>query len=379
MAPRKQITYSQRPNHAARAAHKAGEDKFKTYDTSFIRPKRSKLPLIITIILIIALGGVGIWAAITFLGGSTDNTLAEGESVTITIPEGTGAKEFGRLLQENRVIANSNDFTKRVGELGVDSALKPGTYTFTGPNTLEEVIAQLQAGPGANEESFTIPEGCTIAQTAKRVAEAHDGAITEEEFIAAASNASAYEADFPFVTGAYNNSLEGFLFPKTYPIQDNATADTVIRQMLNQFRIETANLDYASYAQAQGLSVYDVLILASIVEKEAAEENRATVASVFYNRLSIDMPLQSDATTAYTIGADPTPEDLQVDGPYNTYLNNGLPKGPICSPGLSCFEAVCAPEKTSYYYFYFVENADGKMEYYFSETYDEHLVAIAAA
>ena len=166
--------------------------------------------------------------------------------------------------------------------------------------------------------------------------------------------------------------MEGFLFPKTYEIADSATADSMIRMMLDQYRKETESLDF-SYPEKAGLNEYETVILASIIEREAAAENRATVASVFYNRLDEGMRLQSDATVAYLIDGDPKPEDLEIDSPYNTYLVDGLPVGPICSPSLESLKAACDPEKTEYLYFYFT--ADGK--YSFSKTYDEHQGAIA--
>lgn len=145
--------------------------------------------------------------------------------------------------------------------------------------------------------------------------------------------------------------------------------------MLSQYQSEVSSLDY-SYASSKNLTAYDVLIMASVVEREATADNRATVASVFYNRMSAGMQLQNDATVAYVVNGDPTPADLQVDSPYNTYLNYGLPAGPICSPGLDSLKAACSPAQTSYLYFYFTQNSDGTMNYSFSDTYEEHQAAI---
>lgn len=369
---RKRITYSTRPTHRARAAHAKGDRQFRHYDTSQFQPKKSKAPIVVGIILAILVIAGGIWAFTTFFG-EKDNTLASGETVQVIIPEGAGGREIGALLQEKKVVASSGEFVNRINALSVGADLRPGTYEFTGPVTLDEVINQLKIGPNTLQESFTIPEGFTLEKIGDAVADAYPS-ITKEAFLASAKNAQQFVADYPFVSGAYDNSLEGFLFPKTYPIEKEATADSVIRQMLDQYKAETSALNY-SYPESQGLSPYQVLILASVVEREAAADNKPAVASVFYNRLAIDMALQSDATTAYVIGGDPTPEDLQIEGPYNTYLNKGLPAGPICSPGLDSLQAVCKPDETSYYYFYFREE-NGKMAYYFSETYDAHNDAI---
>ena len=119
--------------------------------------------------------------------------------------------------------------------------------------------------------------------------------------------------------------------------------------------------------------------MASLIEKEAAADNRGTVSSVFYNRLADNMPLQSDATVAYVVGHDPSAKDLSTSSPYNTYLNNGLPVGPICSPGLESLQAACNPESTDYLYFYFAKDSSGQMKYYFSKTYKQHQAAIKQA
>ena len=372
---RKQVTYSQRPNHAARSAHARGERQFRTYDTSYIRPKKSKAPAIVAAVV----GGLA-WGALTLFNSCSAQSvelLAEGREATITVAEGAGAKVVGEQLAEARLVSNAGDFTKRVNEMGVDSQLKPGTYTFAGGMSLDAIINQLTAGPVAN--ALTIPEGSTLEAVAQSVATFTENRITADAFTAAASDASAYAADYDFLADAGTNSLEGFLFPKTYEIGDDATAESVVRMMLDQFKTETSGLDW-SYPQSQGLTIYDAVKLASIVERESSgdEQIRAQVASVFYNRLNnFGDPnygfLQSDATTAYELGHDPTPEDIKNPTPFNTYTNTGLPPTPICSPGLDCLQAVCNPAQTNYFFFfYFAPDESGTMQYYFSETYEEH-------
>lgn len=375
---RKQVTYSQRPNHAARSAHARGERQFRTYDTSYIRPKKSKAPAIVAAVLAVLVVGGLAWGALTLFNSCSAQSvelLAEGQEATITVAEGAGAK-VGEQLAEARLVSNAGDFTKRVNEMGVDSQLKPGTYTFAGGMSLDAIINQLTAGPVAN--ALTIPEGSTLEAVAQSVATFTENRITADAFTAAASDASSYAADYDFLADAGTNSLEGFLFPKTYEIGDDATAESVVRMMLDQFKTETSGLDW-SYPQSQGLTIYDAVKLASIVERESSgdEQIRAQVASVFYNRLNnFGDPnygfLQSDATTAYELGHDPTPEDIKNPTPFNTYTNTGLPPTPICSPGLDCLQAVCNPAQTNYFFFYFAPDESGTMQYYFSETYEEH-------
>ena len=374
---RKQVTYSQRPNHAARSAHARGERQFRTYDTSYIRPKKSKAPAIVAAVLAVLVVGGLAWGALTLFNSCSAQSvelLAEGQEATITVAEGAGAKVVGEQLAEARLVSNAGDFTKRVNEMGVDSQLKPGTYTFAGGMSLDAIINQLTAGPVAN--ALTISEGSTLEAVAQSVATFTENRITADAFTAAASDASSYAADF--LADAGTNSLEGFLFPKTYEIGDDATAESVVRMMLDQFKTETSGLDW-SYPQSQGLTIYDAVKLASIVERESSgdEQIRAQVASVFYNRLNnFGDPnygfLQSDATTAYELGHDPTPEDIKNPTPFNTYTNTGLPPTPICSPGLDCLQAVCNPAQTNYFFFYFAPDESGTMQYYFSETYEEH-------
>ena len=376
---RKQVTYSQRPNHAARSAHARGERQFRTYDTSYIRPKKSKAPAIVAAVLAVLVVGGLAWGALTLFNSCSAQSvelLAEGQEATITVAEGAGAKVVGEQLAEARLVSNAGDFTKRVNEMGVDSQLKPGTYTFAGGMSLDAIINQLTAGPVAN--ALTIPEGSTLEAVAQSVATFTENHITADAFTAAASDASAYAADYDFLADAGTNSLEGFLFPKTYEIGDDAAAESVVRMMLDQFKTETSGLNW-SYPQSQGLTIYDAVKLASIVERESSgdEQIRAQVASVFYNRLNnFGDPnygfLQSDATTAYELGHDPTPEDIKNPTPFNTYTNTGLPPTPICSPGLDCLQAVCNPAQTNYFFFYYAPDESGTMQYYFSETYEEH-------
>ncbi len=385
MVPRRrQVTYSQRPNHAARAAHARGEREFRTYDTSYIRPKRKRTALVVAIVVAVLVIGLLGWGVATLVNGFASSgveLLSEGEEATVTVAEGTGAQAIGQQLVEARLVESAASFTSRVNALGVASQLKPGTYVVAGGTGLDDIIDMLTTGPDQGT-GLTIPEGYTLAQIAQRVADYTENRISSDAFIAAASDASVYAQSYSFLADAGTNSLEGFLFPKTYTVEADATADSLIRQMLDQFQAETADLDW-SYPQSQGLSIYQAVNLASIVEKESSADTqiRAQVAAVFYNRLeTMDEPsygyLQSDATTAYEVGHDPTADEVHANTPYSTYTNQGLPPTPICSPSLDSLKAVCSPDQESlgkYFFFYFETDENGTMQYHFSETYDEHV------
>ena len=370
MPRRRNITYSAHPTHAARAAHAKGDKAFRTYDTSAIRPKRNPiLPIIAIIVLIAAIAAI-VFGATNFIRGCSGSNLApEGTEVQIVIEEGEGAKSVAKSLADAGLISNPNEFTDRISTLGAENNLYPGTYTLVAGQSVEEIIQVLQTPPTVN--GVTIPEGSTIQQTAEFVSAYTNGRISADSFVAAASNASAYASEYPFLAEVGENSLEGFLFPKTYPIAEEDTADTVIRAMLSQYASETTSLDW-SYAESKGLSRYDAVKLASIVEKESDANYRSTVASVFYNRLADNMRLQSDATVAYVVGHDPTADDVATENEYNTYFIDGLPPTPINSPSLACLKAVCEPEETNYYFFYFEDDGNGGLKYSFSETYEEH-------
>lgn len=379
---RKQVTYSSRPNHAARMAHARGDREFRTYDTSYIQPKRSKAPVIAALVLAL----IVIVVACVFLFRScsepTTETLAEGEQAVVTIDEGESAQQVAQALFDARLVTRASDFTNLVKQQNAGSALIPGTYTFTGGSSTESILQALMTGPSSTGASLTVPEGYKRSDIASAVETATGGRISAQDFLDASADASVYAADYDFLSDAGTNSLEGFLFPKTYTITAADDAQAVVRMMLDQFQTETASLDW-SYPESHNLSIYDAVNLASIVEKEAAvdestgDDTRATVASVFYNRLASDRPyLESDATTAYEVGHEPTAEEVHADTPYSTYTHEGLPPTPICSPSMACLQAVCSPAETDYQFFYFEPGDDGKLVYHFSETYEEHQAAI---
>lgn len=383
MSPRRQVTYSRRPNHAARSAHARGDRMFRTYDTSYIQPKRSNVPHYV-FLAVLALLGIGI---LWFVGSSVVSCvspkvelLAEGQQATITVNEGASANTIGSSLVDAKLVGSAKEFTERVKDLDAGSDLKPGTYTFAGGVTVDDIISALRNGP-VSDAVLTIPEGYRLTEIASAVESATNGRISADAFKQAASDASVYAGDYGFLKSAGTNSLEGFLFPKTYDVAADATADSLIRAMLTQFQAETAGLDW-SYPESQGLSVYDTVNLASIVEKESSgdETVRAQVAAVFYNRLTTKGEpsngyLQSDATTAYEVGHDPSADEVHANSPYSTYTNAGLPPTSICSPSIECLQAVCSPNQDAlgkYYFFYFQND-----KYTFSETYDEHQAAFS--
>ncbi|WP_342636413.1 endolytic transglycosylase MltG [Collinsella intestinalis] len=342
--------------------------------------RRSHVPVIAAIICAVAVLVLFIVVglpAITglFTSGSADQTVEAGVEVEVNIPQGATGDQIASILSENNIIPDPQDYYAEVKAQNADMSLKPGDYRFTTLQDPADVVAQLVAGPNVQGVTLTIVEGLTVEQTAQRVEEVYG--IAADDFMVQAK-ASNYAADYDFLADVADDSLEGFLYPKTYSFAGTPTADDIIRAMLDQYQVEVASLDFdgarATIKSRYGveLSDYDLLTMASVIEREAlTEDQRYNVSSTFYNRLEAGMPLQSDATMMYVTGGAVTSEDLKRESPYNTYLNQGLPPTPICSPSLASIKAALAPADTDYLYFFITTDDE-----YFSETYDQHLAAI---
>lgn len=343
------------------------------------QPRDKRKAIIVLAVALVAVVALAVLAAVGVSSCSKEVAEREqaGGTVTITIPSGYGSGDIAQLLRDNGVIDSTTDFIKAVQQHGAGSSLKAGTYTFERGATNAEIVEALVAGPEDSGVTVTIPEGLTVSQTAQRVSDALS--FSYDEFMAQAK-ASYYVADYSFLSGSYADSLEGFLFPKTYNFAEGSSADTVIRTMLSQYQRETSSLDWSAAALGDGTSLtqYQVVVMASLIERETAvESERPVVASVIFNRLNSGMLLQIDATVAYALGKNDllTWDDLQVDSPYNTYLNYGLPPGPICSPSLSSIQAVLSAEQTGYYYYVAAPELDGS--HVFCESYEEFENAVA--
>ncbi len=369
---------------ATRATRRAGSHNVRREQTK----RRGGAGLVvggILAVVIVALAVVFVVVPSFNQDSSGTQQIETGQVVTVTVADGAGAKDVAQALFDAKAIASKNEFLTQVSRMNAESSLKSGTYSITVGGDLSSLIELLTTGPNTGGISLTIPEGYTLARIAQAVQDTLG--ISSEEFLAQAK-ASNYVGEYPFLEGAGNDSLEGFLFPKTYSFGDGATADGVIKAMLTQFQTELASVDL-SYAEGRGLSVAQIVNLASIVEKESTPSTQAAVAAVFWNRLeNMGDPnyglLQSDATTAYSVGHDPTAAEVHDESdPYSTYVNKGLPPTPICCPGIEAIKAVCAPDSeyldNGYYYFYFYNDADGNVQYVFSQTYEEHQQAIADA
>ena len=382
-APRSALTTGRVSSRTAAATRRAG-----AHAPSDPRASRggSRVPVVlIGLLVVLALAAVVAFVVVPMLfpgggAGTGEHQLAEeGTEVTITIPEGSGAAAVAQVLYDNGLIADQSAFLSEVRRTEAEASIKSGSYLIVAGTDDTDIIALLTTGPNATTAGLTIPEGYTVSQVAAAVEWGFG--IPADEFIAQAK-ASTYVADYPFLEAAAaeeSDSLEGYLFPKTYDFssETDVTADAVIRAMLDQYQTElsSAGIDLdsaaATLSERYGIDVdaHDVLTMASIVEREAVtDEQRPRVASVFYNRLAAGMRLQSDATLTYSLGRAATADEINtLDDPYNTNLRDGLTPTPICSPSLASIQAAIEPSEEQNYYFYITQDTEQ-----FSETYDEH-------
>ena len=360
----------ERPRESRRSA-RAADRAIRPADA---RSRKRTLGVVVVLVTLLLLVGVPAFAAyrILFVPETTD--IVPGAPVRVEIPAGAGTAEIARVLADAGVIENASMFRLRARLEGIDGKLRTGVYDLTTGMSYEAAVEKLLVGPPLKYVTVTIPEGFTVEQIAARL----EGAtgIAAEEIIALGYGQAATFADrHPYLADAYDGSLEGFLFPKTYRIVEGSSAADVIELMLNQFDTELASVDL-SYANELGLSLSDVVTIASMVEREArVADERPLVASVIYNRLEKGMRLEIDATIEYVIKENRPRlllSDLEIDSPYNTYRNAGLPPGPIASPGLASLQAAAEPADTAFIY-YVLTSADGS--HTFTETYEEFLIA----
>lgn len=310
-----------------------------------------------------------------FLAFGTSHTIERsdrdaGENIYMVVKPGTTASEISDRLMQLGVIDSRLRFWWLMKLQGDASKFKTGTYAFTPHMDEQAVLDKLVAGD-TTVVKFTIPEGFGIKEIAKRLAD--EGLVDEQEFLAEAKDFAPY--DYMKKRPNVRYAAEGYLFPDTYVIHSDVSAEGIMKMMAEDFdtRLTPA---LRQQAAAKGLSIHDLVTLASLVEKEARyDEDRPIIAQVFFKRLQMGMPLQSDTTLQYLMAGpkeDVSIEDTKIDSPYNTYQHEGLPPGPIASPGMKSILAVLNPANTDYLYFV----ADRQGHNHYSQTYDEHLAIV---
>ena len=372
------------PKRSRRESTKPAKKKKKSHLKGF---------LVTVLILLILLGAGGFFGLRYAESALQPVDPSSKQYMTVQIPDGSNAQEIGSTLEKSGVIKNGLVFTLYVKYKNYNE-LKSGYYNLQKSMSVEDVIKELQKGgtPEPQEvtlANLTIPEGYTLEQIAQTVgqlqgdfkepltAEAFLAKVQDETFIAqeVAKYPNLLES-LPAKDSGVRYRLEGYLFPATYTIKENTTVESLIDEMLAAMD-KNLSSHYATIKE-KNLTVNELLTIASLVEKEGAKtEDRKLIAGVFYNRLNLGMPLQSNIAILYAEGklgqnislSDDAAIDTSIDSPYNVYTKVGLMPGPVDSPSLDAIESSINQTKSDYLYFV-VNVQDGKV--YYSTTLEEH-------
>lgn len=290
-----------------------------------------------------------------------------GRVLDVSFPAGSGIRKLAGELKSGGIIRSSWHFLLLTRLRGKAHNLQAGEYRFNDGMLPSEILNKVVSGD-VDYRKFSLPEGYSIYQAAELLEQ--KGYFKRDAFLEKCRDSALLAR-----LGIAGQSAEGYLYPATYNLQRGGNEEQLISQMAGQFEKKYATLS-STVPAAAGLSKHDVVVLASIIEKEAvSQEEKPLIASVFHNRLRIGMPLQSDPTSVYgvrTFSGKVTKTDIKRPSPYNTYLNRGLPPGPIGNPGSEALQAALSPAQTGY--LYFVARRDGT--HHFSRTLDEHNRAV---
>ena len=307
--------------------------------------------------------------------------------VGFTVESGQSLTRVASNLEAAGLIRNRTVFKYYCDFAGMGQKIQAGSYLLNPSMTMTEIADQLTRGDGNPiVRNITLIPGWTLEEFARKLAS--DGVLADSaQFLELCRTGTAF-TDFYYVADVLGNggasqrryALEGYLSPNTYEVYVDATAEDIIRKLLSQTE-NVFSVAMQDLAAERGLTMDEVLTLASIIEKEAKEADFARVSAVFHNRLSQDMPLQSDVTIHYVTGQREMAldnDDLHIASPYNTYEYRGLPPGPICAPSEAAIRAALEPDAEylamGYLYFCAAEPESGRLE--FSVTYEDHQRAV---
>jgi UPF0755 protein len=291
-----------------------------------------------------------------------------------TVDIGESVSSVALRLQQDGLIRDAQAFRDYLIYTGLDTSIQAGSYQLSPAMSAIALARELQDATSADVKFVVLP-GWRMEELAASLPTS-GLPITPEEFLTLAQSSS---DQYDFLSGA--DSVEGFLFPDAYIFPRTTSAEKVLDELLRNFALQLSP-NLTNGFDSQGLTIYQAVTLASIVEREAVQdEEKPLIASVYLNRLRIGMKLDADPTVQYAIGFNPAQNtwwtnplsynDLQFDSPFNTYLYAGYPPAPISNPGLDSLQAVAYPAQTAYYFFR--AKCDGSGFHSFSETFEEHL------
>ncbi len=346
------------------------------YEAMPNRPGRWGKPIAIglgvLVLLLVVVGGL----TLLYVRSQVNPGGPAGPKVAVDIPLGSSTQGIASLLEDKGVVKNARNFRLyvRVKSAGPFQA---GAYELRRNASFDDLISALKKGPELTFEDLTVPEGLTIKQVADLVGRMPGRSA--EKFLAATTDGTVKSKYQP--TGSTN--LEGLLFPDTYKFEAKDDERAILQRMVSAFEANAARAGIDDVGQGGLVDPYKAIVVASLIEREArVDDDRGMVSRVIYNRLQKKMLLQVDATVIYALGKTGEKnlrvlfEDLEVDSPYNTYKNPGLPPAPIASPGAASLRAAVAPTDGPWLY-YVVIDAEGR--HAFATTLAEHNRNIAAA
>jgi UPF0755 protein len=302
---------------------------------------------------VIGLSGVFVLLVVIVFGYVYVHRPAPGEPIVVEIASGSTTLQIAEKLQSEGVIGSTLGFRIAAKLRGLDGKIKSGRYELNKGMGVQAALDVLSRAPVEKGVAITFPEGFSLRQVAARV-----GARTQikaTDFLTAATNGTVRAPTEPPSV----HTLEGFLFPETYVINERETAPDVLKRMVEEFDQRTSGLDFG-FPTSRGLSNYQALIVASLIEREARlDEDLPKVAAVIYNRLAKKMRLQIDITAIYDLPQHkvPTRADLRRPSPYNTYLIDGLPPTPIANPGEASIDAALHPAPIDAIYYVVCEQS----------------------
>jgi UPF0755 protein len=336
--------------------------------------KRTRQIVVIGSVIVLAVAIVFVTQLILFraLDRAEGGT---GESVYFVVQSNESVDSIANRLQDASLIRSPGYFRFRVRLSGLGDNIIAGRYRLDSGMSTSEIIHLLTSKDAALAQEVQVQfiEGWRTEQFAEALVDA--GVIDSVDDFMAATQDPKWNDDFAFLhTRPSGVALEGYLFPDTYNFRVKSSPDDVIETLLTTFEARVSP-NMVADADRLGMTLHQVITIASIVEREAQlPEERPVIASVYYNRIAVGMPLQADPTVQYQIGTaanwwpELSPDDLQQNGRYNTYLNPDIPPGPICNPSLASIEAALHPAQTDF--LFFVAKGDGS--HAFARTAEEH-------
>ncbi len=327
-----------------------------------------KIAVIVIAIVLIVNGGKWAYAQAYDLMVRTPSADEVVRNVSVTIPQGSNTEDIAQILNENGLIDSVMYFRIMARLEGYDSQFQYGDYTFSTAQSEEDMMEILRTeGAKRETKTFTIVEGLTLAEVASSLVQ--QGMVeSTSAFYSALDNTNWGYKFLETIPDSEDRKVkyQGYLAPNTYEVYEDATAVDIIATMFDQMdKIWTE--EYYERAEALGMTVDEIITMASIIEREVVSPaEQAVVSGIIYNRLDINMPLQMCSTIMYVLEVPRDRlyyADLEVESPYNTYLHAGLPIGPIANPGAAAIEAALYPDTNEYLYFVLKDDGSGTHEF----------------